>query len=219
MKPSGKTRLHTQYKDSEGNVVPSVTSIIGSQLGWNKNALINWTKKLVAIGEDPEKVRDKSADIGTLAHYLIECDLKGLQPNIGDFSINNLMLAQNAYNAFKKWWDDKNFKFYKSECVIVSEEYKYGGTIDLLARRENDIYLIDFKTSGGIYPEHLLQVSAYEYAYSQEIEPIKEVYILQLSKQDDSFSEHYISREQLNLAFEAFLHCISLAKIQSELKV
>ena len=62
-----KQKVHTKYYLADGTQVPSVTTIIGGQLGWNKRMLMAWSKREAAAGRDPDKVRDKAADIGTLA--------------------------------------------------------------------------------------------------------------------------------------------------------
>jgi hypothetical protein len=216
---AGKTALHTKYKNKDGIVVPSVTTIIGGQLAWNKNVLIAWAKRTAASGEDPDKVRDKSADIGTIAHYLIECKLLGTEPELGDYATNDIEMAKNAFNAFSKWWEAKDFAFLQSELPVVSEQYQFGGTIDLLAKHGDDVILIDFKTSNGVYKEHLVQVAAYTEAYVETFGDLKDVYILQLSKDSDSFSEHYVSKEKINLCWEAFMYARYLHDIEGKITV
>ena len=53
----GKFDLHgTKYINDEGYKVPSVTTIINQHLGWNKQALINWAKRITLGGQDADKV-------------------------------------------------------------------------------------------------------------------------------------------------------------------
>ena len=74
------------------------------------------------------------------------------------------------------------------EEKLVSEWHQFGGTIDLQARVNGKFSLVDFKTSNGLWPEHVIQLSAYR-ALMMEVgagEP-EEVYILHLPKEKGEF--------------------------------
>ena len=60
---------HTKYVNSNGQEVPSVTQILGVI---NKPALINWANKMGLQGIKTSEVLRNTADIGTLAHEIIE---------------------------------------------------------------------------------------------------------------------------------------------------
>ena len=217
---SEKTKLHTAYKALDGKRVPSVTTIIDGQLGWNKRVLMAWQKRMAEAGEDPDKIRDKSADIGTLAHYMIECYLLEETPELGDYSSNDIAMAKNAYDAFLLWWKDAGLVFAASEMGLVSEKHRFGGTIDLLAKnKEGETVLIDFKTSNGVYAEHYIQVSAYVKMYEEMIkDPIVDTYVLQLSKDSDSFHYHRISKTLLSNGWKAFNLLLKLKPLQAKLR-
>ena len=107
---SAKTKAHTRYKNDEGKVIPSVTTIIGGNLGWNKGALIGWSRKMALQGIDPNKERDEAADVGTLAHALIEeyitekaLLLEVISVDRDLYAPANLEMAMNAFNAFVEW--------------------------------------------------------------------------------------------------------------------
>ena len=55
----------------------------------------------------------------------------------------------------------------ESELKLVSEEYKYGGTTDILIRYKGKVYIGDFKTSNHIYVEHIAQLAAYRHAVEE----------------------------------------------------
>ena len=64
-----KTKLHGQnYVLKDGKRAASVTTIINNQLGWNKNPLIAWAKRITAQGEDADAVMREEGHIGTLTH-------------------------------------------------------------------------------------------------------------------------------------------------------
>ena len=66
-----KTKAHTRYRLTDGTIVPGVTTVTGSQLGWNKQVLINWANRIGLTEIDSTKYKDDKADIGTLAHQMI----------------------------------------------------------------------------------------------------------------------------------------------------
>lgn len=216
-----KTSSHTRYLDSRGNIVPSVTTIIGNQLAWNKGALIGWTRKLALAGQDPEEVKDKSAEIGTLAHYLVECELKKISPDVSGYSEADLDIALTAFDAFKKWRAGTSLEMVASELPVVSEKYKYGGTIDLLVfdTDSDAICLIDLKTSNSLHLSHVVQVAAYKHAYEEVHGKISDVMILKLNKDSVDFHEYWVSNKQLDIGFRVFKHCLQLEKLQMQLEM
>ena len=73
-----KTKLHGQnYVLQNGNRASSVTTIINAMLGWNKNTLIAWAKRMTAQGEDADAVMREAGRIGTLPHLLIQGFFQG----------------------------------------------------------------------------------------------------------------------------------------------
>jgi hypothetical protein len=60
---------HQKYFLSDGTQVPGGSTIC--KIGDDPSALIHWAWKLGSEGKDYRKERDKAADIGTIAHFLI----------------------------------------------------------------------------------------------------------------------------------------------------
>ena len=213
-----KTALHTVYETRDGEVVPSVTTIIGDNLGWNKAALIGWAKASVKKGLDPDKIRDEAGDVGTLSHYLIECYLKKEEPELGDYSQNNIETATKVLESFKEWWVATGYSVVGVEAVMVSNRHKYGGTIDLVAQdKDKKTILIDFKTSSGVYPEHKIQVAAYEELMSEFDTPVDRVYILKLHKTGGSCEPYYISDEEIYNGFLVFESLLRVNDLKGKL--
>ena len=65
-----------KYILKDGTIAPSVTTYI-NELGWNKQTLINWAKRLTFGGLDADKVLQDLAETGTLLHLMIEGSIKG----------------------------------------------------------------------------------------------------------------------------------------------
>jgi len=172
-------------------------------------------------GEDPDKIRDKSASIGTLAHYMIECYLLDRDPEIDEYSKNDIDMATNALNAFEIWWKEVDLEFESAELRLVSQKHEYGGTIDMIARdKDGNVVVIDFKTSNGVYAEHIIQVAAYIQVFEEmREEKVKETYILQLSKESDSFNYHRIAKKMLTDGWRVFSLLLKLKPLQKKLRM
>lgn len=153
--------LHQEYFNSHSQV-PGVTTINGI-MGMNKKALMGWAARMGREGKDYKKVVTKACNIGSCGHFMIECDLKGDIPDLGNFTANDIEAATRAYEAFCEWRDQfKSFKFIYSELPIVSELFDVGGTEDLIVEINKNLCLIDFKTSSDIWPDHKIQVGTYK---------------------------------------------------------
>jgi len=200
------TKAHQQYKTKDGTIVPGVTTILGILA---KPALIHWAWNLGMQKQDYRKVRDKAADIGTIAHLMIECDIKGVPFDRTQYVPDNVDKAENAYLAWLEWRDKFKVITVASEKQIVSEEYKFGGTIDWVALHTDQLWLIDFKSSKDIYPEMKYQLAAYCYLWDQnDSKCIDQVHLIQLGKEDGAFSHHYYP--DMKDEWEIFKHCLGI---------
>ena len=116
--------------------------------------------------------RDKGADTGSEAHAMVENFLKGYPtPPVGEHSEE----AENAFLAFKKWFDDVGAEVINVEEVIFSPTFGYCGTYDCMLRINGKIYLCDLKTTNasrrapkGVYPEMFIQLGAYAAAHHEQ---------------------------------------------------
>ena len=206
-----KTKGHTIYKTAKDIRVPGVTTIINDSLGWNKRVLMAWQRRELLAGRDPDKVRDQAADIGTLTHFMIECHIKGKEPDTSQFSKHDIDKAENGYLGFLEWESKYKPKYVYSEFPFVEEELRYGGTVDAIARKNGSLWLIDLKTSKGVYIDHKIQVAAYKFGYEKATgTKTDEVHILQLNKNTGAFSHHPIPISELEICWLAFIHCKAL---------
>ena len=213
-----KTKAHTAYKLKNGKRVKGVTTIL-SNLGWNKNVLVAWARRTALAGDDPDAVLKEAGAIGTLAHYLCECDIKGEEPELDDYSAEQIEKAENAFLGYLEWKKMTKPKYEAIELKMVSEKYKVGGTADFVARINNSLVLGDIKTSKGIYPEMTAQLAAYRKMYI-EIQPkakIESAMILKLDKYSGAFSHHFVGKSQLEWGWKVFEHCMALEELHKEL--
>ena len=213
-----KTKAHTAYKLKNGKRVKGVTTIL-SNLGWNKNVLVAWARRTALAGDDPDAVLKEAGAIRTLAHYLCECDIKGEEPELDDYSAEQIEKAENAFLGYLEWKKMTKPKYKAKELKMVSEKYKVGGTADFVARINNSLVLGDIKTSKGIYPEMTAQLAAYRKMYI-EIQPkakIESAMILKLDKNSGAFSHHFVGKSQLEWGWKVFEHCMALEELHKEL--
>lgn len=205
-----KTKAHQRYKTKDGAIVPGATTIIKNNLGWNKQALLGWMRREALRGNDPYKMRDKAADIGTIAHYLCECDAKGIKPDLSEYAPADVEVAENCFLGYLDWKKQHNAKIVKTELQLVSEKYKFGGTIDTICTiNGGELVLGDIKTSSGIYPTHKIQVAAYYNLALETGYDLKEAFLLHFDKKGN-FAVHKI--RELDYYWEIFKDCLSLEK-------
>lgn len=171
--------------------VPRVTEILSAML--HEDYLMGWAN---AMGLYKRKkyteILNTSANIGTYVHSSIEHFLKdGTIPDYNEYDISLRIRIMNAFNSFLEWWDI--IKTNKIE-ILMQEQHlvcKYfGGTLDMLIKINDRVYIIDFKTSNHPSYKYFLQLSAYRYMLRNEygIE-VDGVIILMLNKSKCQFSE------------------------------
>lgn len=149
-----------KYLLSDGTPVPSVTEILGRYKPMA--ALTAWAVKLAKEGKDHRAEASKAARWGAVVHDAIEAFITdSAEPSPKDSDDINLfetaMLAARAacnHVAIQTVKDDIRMV----ETPIVSEAHGFGGTFDAWT---NSDCIVDWKTSGDVYPEYVLQMGAY----------------------------------------------------------
>lgn len=198
--------MPTKKYKVEGKRVPGVTTVIKTSLGWGKEGLLHWAWEQGMEGLDFREEREKAAGAGTIAHAMCEADIKGWPLPLLPFEADaqereNWLKAETAFRAYRDWVELSKLRLIVSEASFVSPKVRCGGTIDAVADFDGRTELIDFKTSKGLYPDHLIQVAAYrelwEHGEPFETEltegrsPIHGVHILRFSKEGDFHHHHW----------------------------
>lgn len=188
-----KTSAHQKYILADGTQVKGVTTIIGTHLGWNKSALIAWARKLAFAGIDPFKVRDQAADIGTITHYLIERHLKGVEPDLSEYSPADVDKAETGFLAYLEWAKSHELKTIDIEVQLVSEKYRYGGTLDWRGYIDGHLAIMDYKTGTGVYDESKIQAAAYKQLWieNNNVSEDPGFWLLHLNKEDGTFAPYH----------------------------
>ena len=193
----------------DGERVPGTTTIISRFK--DSSALMHWAFEQGKLAEQGKisNLYDKSseaADIGTEAHEMIEQYITtGLPQNGSD-------KATVAYKNAVAWLDITRVEITHQEIQLVSPEYKFGGTPDAIGIIGGKTVLLDWKTSGGVYSDYLIQLAAYKHLVEEGVrldtgEPIDVkidggMYICRFSKETTDFSTHFYA--DLDSAWEMF---------------
>jgi len=164
-----------RYSWNGGPPYPSVTTILGVK---NKPALVGWAKRETAacavrnlamlsrmaetggtqaaiewLKRIPDYQRDVSAELGTQVHAAAESIARGEPVSIGD-DVRAYVAAyrRDFLEAFAP-------RFIAIEAMVCSERYEYGGTADAFVEIDGEIWLLDYKSGAGVYPESALQLA------------------------------------------------------------
>lgn len=223
----GGNKIHV-YKKADGTKPLSVTKVTGTID--KSNALIIWAIRLMAkylnenfIGKVLEaahieiaskewrKAKDEAADVGTMAHDWIEQHIKGLNPPMPENAA-----VMNCVSAYLKWEGENKIRWLKNEAIVYSKKYDYVGKFDAIAKIKGKTYLIDYKSSKGLYPEFYLQTAGYQIAYEEEHgKCIDGRILLHLGKEDGAFEHREIDDYEKDKA--AFLGLLVVKKRLVEL--
>lgn len=106
----------------------------------------------------PYQTNKKAKDRGTTVHSIVE----GWK-NMGD--VAGIEGPFRGYaTAFRDWVSHHNVEVVENERTVISKKYGYAGTLDILARVNGKLMIVDVKTGKDLYPEVKLQTSAYRQA-------------------------------------------------------
>lgn len=145
--------------------------------------------------------RDKAADIGTVAHKILEARERGLEVDNSNIQEEIWKAALECIKSHDKWFEGLEVKTILFEEEFVSEKYLYGGTLDKLAYVNKDSTLIDYKSGKDIYESHFIQLSAYTNLAIENGYEVERAIIVNMPKtKGDNFAIKSVSASSL---FEA----------------
>lgn len=207
---------HVKLFNKNKEEIKSVTTIIGKNLGWNKELLMAWSRKMGMAGLDPNAVKDQAADTGSLCHDMIDCHIKGVECDLGQYSFDAIAVAATGLEAYKEWEARQTIEYMFNEVSVVSEEHQYGGTFDCIAKVDGIVSLVDFKTSKGVYADHIIQLAAYKKAIEESMGiVIEQCILIKIPKdmQEDSVVKpFFIKSEIIESGFNVFKVLLDLEK-------
>lgn len=207
-------KQHTVYKLTDGTRVPGATTVLGV-LG--KPALVAWANRMGLQGIDTSKYVRDAATAGTVAHYLIECDLMNVKADVSQYPPALVSLGENGYLKWLEWKKGKLIDVVMVEEPMVSETFRYGGTPDAIIYLDGVLTLLDFKTSdSGIWPEMRHQVAAYHNLALERGWQIDQSMILRFGKDDmEQFEKETV--QNISLHFKMFRLALEIYELQKQL--
>ena len=152
----------SHYYFINGEHVPAVTRVL------DEAAPVAYGLKQFFLRSTPESAEKKlreTGDFGSMIHGVIERLLKGEKIDLEEYSTK----AKQHLCSFVQWFEDfkPDAKSIQTEHTVASLKYKVAGTLDLACRKDGELWIIDFKTSAGIYHNHELQLAAYKELYEE----------------------------------------------------
>jgi len=208
------TKIHQIYMLKSGEIVPSVTTIIGLL---SKPQLIEWAWKQGINGQDIHKIKDRTADAGSLAHQMILDFLKLQRTDTSEYSKDIIDLAENSFLSFLEWQKHKTIEPILIEASLVSEKYKYGGTLDFYGKIDGILTLVDWKTGSGIYDSYVYQLSAYRNLLVENgYENPERVMIVRINREENERFEELV-KKNTEIEFEIFKRLAEIYHLQKQL--
>lgn len=110
-----------------------------------------------------EERKKEAATIGDEIHTWVEAHVKGENPDMPESKE-----AQIGVSAFLEWKEANKVSFLSSERVVYSKKHDYIGKMDIEAKVNGKLCLIDIKSSNGLYNTYNLQTAAYVMADEEE---------------------------------------------------
>ena len=159
---------------------------------------------IINARSNARKQNENILSIGSIIHKLVEKWLKGEKITKPDNTI-----VANCFMKFQKFWKKHKLKLVESEKILYSER-GYCGTLDLIAiDPQKNLWLIDIKTSKGIFINMVHQVHGYKLAYEEQTgKKVNKMYIVRLPKTDEDFeARHILYKKEHIKAFLGLLSC------------
>lgn len=168
------------------------------QQGTNCLPLDELTKRQL-IQEAKSAHRKKTqgaADIGSFVHEYVEQHIKhklGLGPKPKKPTNPQVLSGAKAYLAWEK---ANKVEYVYSERKIYSLKYHYAGTVDIVARVNGVLSIVDIKTSNYMNVEFWLQTAGYQQALEEEFsDRFGERFVIRLDKENPIAEPHVASQE------------------------
>jgi len=167
-------KAHRYWLD--GKPIPGVTTLLGK--GLPKPAIPYWAAKSVAefVVDNPEQVdnirslgrgpavaalkaipwqvRDEAAVRGTDVHSIAEHVIHGREVDVPEHLLAHV-------EGYVRFLDAFSVEPILTERPVASRQHWYAGTFDAIVRINGETWLMDVKTSKGVYGSTALQCAAY----------------------------------------------------------
>jgi len=225
----------------DGDKVHSVTQITdivdkgGALMWWSLNHARDYIIENMEPGREYDEIEieelakearlahrkqsGKATTIGSLVHSYIEDWVKyeldqGEEP---DIPVNKE--ARQSIEAFEDWEDRNEIEWINTEQITFHPELKYAGTYDAGCRIDDLTFVVDWKTSKGIYPEYMLQCEAYRRAEMELLgEDIDGIIVARFPKDEAGFENVIVTDpDLLDRHWQAFRSALRLKRWKEDM--
>ena len=154
----------SRYYRRNGKYYPSITYILSY---YPKGKFFeDWLKK---VGYSADWIVKKAGEEGTQVHEMIEDYLNGKELNFLSSS-GNPMYDPSVWQMFLRFvdfWEEYKPTLLEAEVHLFSDKLKVAGTCDLVCEIDNEVWIIDFKTSNHLQTTYDLQTAVYAKCYEE----------------------------------------------------
>lgn len=153
------------YKQPSGEYYPSITYVLSY---FPKGKFFE--SYLKDVGHNADIILRKAGEEGTQVHNAIEQIILGKPVFWLDLN-HNANYALHVWQMimkFAEFWETYKPELIALEYHIHSDEGKYAGTVDLICRIKDEVWIIDFKTSAAIQDSYYLQLASYKKAWEEK---------------------------------------------------
>lgn len=163
----------------DGKPVQGVTTLLGGGLPkpqltyWAAKSVAEWVADhpddlermrdmgrgplVAALKATPWEARDKAAVRGTDVHALAEKLLHGQEVEVPEHLAGHV-------ESYVRWLDEWQPEPILTERPVGNRKWRYAGTFDAVLRIDGRVWLVDWKTSSGVYGETACQLASYRNA-------------------------------------------------------
>ena len=155
------------YEAPNGLKYPSITTVLGKQPGKQKG-LQEWRDR---VGKQQAQIiSGKAARRGTAFHHCVEDYLQNKMVN-GEHKEKNF-LAYHMFMEARSHLDDNIDQIVLQEQAMYSDIFKVAGRCDMIGVWENQLSVVDFKTTTTMkkrawLDDYFIQCSAYASMYEE----------------------------------------------------
>lgn len=203
-----------------GKRVPRVSEILDVLQFDKVDGLMDWAASCQTRRLSWRHEREHAADIGTVAHAMIEARL-----NDEDFDASNvppsiLVGAEIAFKAWEDWYELKqrqwpDMEIIANEQTYVDEVNLFGGTVDCVAKMGGKNYVLDWKTSSRLQKRYHVQVAAYaQLAECVGGHEIAGAYIVRCDKKRGIWEEEYVDVQK---SWPIFIRALEITRLLLEM--
>lgn len=223
----------------DGQWVPGVTTLIGK--GLPKPGIPYWAAKTVAewvadnpdltddlkrmggrgpavafLKEIPWQKRDEAAIRGTDVHALAERIVHGEPVDVPGHLAGHV-------SGYVDWLDSTGLEPLLTERPVASRKWRYAGTFDLIGKLDGRLWLLDIKTSSGVYGSTAIQLTAYGNAEfyldaddtEQPLPTVERYGVLHVTEYGTTL--HYLPESANEPAWRDFLHVAHVGRRAKEI--